>query len=185
EAVCSHVVAALLAEEQGATSQTGATLRYLLEPDTGGVRVERVLVRGDSTDPLPAPLMSLVASGKASRIATTEADLLIDQLLGVRAAPVSGEKLDRLLEVLADGRDVRWRGDPVRASGDPVMPRAIVEDAPGGVRVRIEKDPSVVEVVAIGMVRTEENVLRPIGAIDLAGPRLDKLPQTFDVPRSA
>jgi len=185
EAVCSHVVAALLAEEQGATAQTGATLRYLLEPDTGGVRVERVLVRGDSTDPLPAPLMSLVASGKASRIATTEADLLIDQLLGVRAAPVSGEKLDRLLEVLADGRDVRWRGDPVKASGDPVMPRAIVEDSPGGVRVRIEKDPSVVEVVAVGMVRTEENALRPIGAIDLTGARLEKLPQTFDVPRAA
>jgi superfamily II DNA or RNA helicase len=185
EAVCSHVVAALLAEEQGATTQNGATLRYLLEPEPGGVRVERVLVRGDSTDPLPGPLMSLVAAGKASRIATVEADLLADQLLGVRAVPVSGEKLDRLLEVLAAARDVRWRGDPVKTSGDAVMPRAIVEDAPGGVRVRIEKDPSIVEVSAVGMVRTEDNTLRPIGAIDLTGTRLEKLPQTFDVPRSA
>src|SRR4051794_37593288 len=64
EAVCSHVVAAVLAEEQGATAQNGATLRYLLEPDTGGVKVERMLVRGDSTDPLPGSLMSLVAGGK-------------------------------------------------------------------------------------------------------------------------
>jgi superfamily II DNA or RNA helicase len=185
EAVCSHVVAAVLAAEQGATAQTRATLRYLLEPDAGGVRVERVLVKGERAEPLPAPLMSLVGQGKASQIATIEADLLADQILGVRAGPISGEKLDRLLEVLADARDVRWRGEPVRASGDAVLPRAIVEDAPGGVRVRIEKDPSVVEVGAVGMVRTTENVLRPIGAIDLTGPRLDKLPQTFDVPRSA
>jgi superfamily II DNA or RNA helicase len=185
EAVCSHVVAAVLASEQGATAQTGATLRYLLEPDAGGVRVERVLVRGDSTEPLPGSLMSLVAAGRASRIATTEPDLLIDQILGVRAVPVSGEKLDRLLEVLAEARDVRWRGEPVTTSGEPVLPRAVVEDISGGVRVTIEKDPTIAEIGAVGLVRTADNVLRPIGAIDLTGPRLDKLPQTFDVPRSA
>ncbi len=185
EAVCSHVVGAVLAEEQGATEQRGATLRYSLEPDAGGVRVERVLVKGERTEPLSGSLMSLVAAGKAAGIATTEADLLLDQILGVRAVPVSGEKLDRVLEVLADARDVRWRGEPVKASGEAVMPRAVVEDAPGGVRVRIEKDPRVVEVVAVGMVRTSENMLRPIGAIDLTGTRLEKLPQTFDVPRSA
>jgi superfamily II DNA or RNA helicase len=187
EAVCSHVVAAVLASEQGAAAQTRATVRYLLEPDGGGVRVERVLVRGDATEALPAPLMSLVAAGKATQIATTEADLLIDQLLGVRAARgvVTGEKLDRLLEVLTDARDVRWRGEPVTASGEPVLPRAIVEDAAGGVRVTIDKDPSVMEVGAVGMVRTTAGVLRPLGAIDLTGPRLDKLPQTFDVPRAA
>lgn len=185
EAVCSHVCAAVIAAEQGVTAQTRATLRYQLEPDAGGVRVERVLVKGDRTEALPAPLMSLVGQGKASQIATIEADLLADQILGVRAVPVTGEKLDRLLEVLADARDVRWRGQPVRTSGDAVLPRAIVEDAPGGVRVRIEKDPSIAEIGAVGMVRTADDVLRPIGAIDLTGPRLEKLPQTFDVPRSA
>jgi len=186
EAVCSHVVAAVLAEDQGATEQRGATLRYLLEPDAGGVKVERVLVRGERTEPLVGSLMSMVAGGKASGIATLEADLLLDQILGARAAAVSGEKLDRLLEVLVDARDVRWRGEPVKTSGEPVMPRAIVEDAPnGGVRVRIEKDPGVVEVVAVGMVRMNDNTLRPIGAIDLTGTRLEKLPQTFDVPKSA
>jgi superfamily II DNA or RNA helicase len=73
----------------------------------------------------------------------------------------------------------------VTTSGDPVLPRAIVEDIAGGVRVTIEKDPTIVEIGAVGLVRTSDNVLRPIGAIDLTGPRLDKLPQTFDVPRSA
>ncbi|HEU4612025.1 MAG TPA: SNF2-related protein, partial [Kofleriaceae bacterium] len=195
EAVCSHVVAAVIATEQARASggdgalptstKAGAPIRYLLSPDPGGVKVERVLVRGDNSDPLPGPLMSLVGTGKASAIATTEADLVVDQLLGVRAGPVSGEKLDRLLEVLADARDVRWRGDPVKTSGEAVLPRAVVEDIEAGVRVRIERDPSVRDVPAVGVARTNDDVLRPIGAVDLSGPRLDKLPQIFDVPRAA
>jgi superfamily II DNA or RNA helicase len=195
EAVCSHVVAAVIATEQAqatgggnalpTSSNAGAPIRYLLEPDPGGVRVERVLVRGENDEPLPGPLMSLVAQGKASGIATMEADLLVDQLLGVRAGPVSGEKLVRVLEVLADARDVRWRGDPVKTSGEPVLPRAIVEDTADGVRVRIERDPIVRDVPAVGVARTTDGVLRPIGAVDLSGPRLDKLPQIFDVPRAA
>jgi superfamily II DNA or RNA helicase len=190
ETVCSHVVAAVIATEQAGgalptSAKAGAPIRYLLSPDQGGVRVERVLVRGDNDEPLPGPLMSLVAQGKASGIASIEADLLVDQLLGVRATPVSGEKLDRLLEVLADARDVRWRGDPIKTSGEPVMPRAIVEDVSEGVRVRIVRDPIVREVAAVGVVRTHDGMLRPIGAVDLSGPRLDKLPQSFDVPRAA
>ena len=191
EAVCSHVVAAVLATEQAGgalptSARSGATLRYQLEPEAGGVRVERQLVRGEATEPLDGSLLSRVAAGRASGIATQEVDLLVDQLLGVRAAPVSGEKLDRLLAALADARDVRWRGVKVTTNGEAVLPRAIVDDgADGGVRVRIEPDPGVREVVAVGVVRTDGDVLRPIGAIDLAGPRLDKLPQVFDVPRSA
>jgi superfamily II DNA or RNA helicase len=190
EAVCSHVVAAVLAHEQSggelpATGAGMAQLRYLLEPDPGGVRVERQLVRGDRTERLTQPLMSLVAAGKASAIATIDADLLADQIIGVRAVPLSGEKVDRLLEALADARDVRWRGEPIKTAGEAVLPRAIVEDSGDGVRVRIEKDPGVAEVAAVGVVRTVDNVLRPIGAVDLAGARLDKLPQTFEVPRTA
>ena len=75
EAVCSHVVAAVLATEKAreggapdalpTSSKAGAPIRYLLEPDPGGVRVDRVLVRGDNDEPLPGPLMSLVGQGKA------------------------------------------------------------------------------------------------------------------------
>jgi SNF2 domain-containing protein/helicase-like protein len=191
EAACSHAVAAVLAVEQAAgelprPANAGATLRYLLSPATGGVTVARTLVRGDRDEPLSGSLMSLIGGGKAGGIATIEADLLADQLLAARVGPVNGERLDRLLEVLAGARDVRWQGEPITTSGEPVLPHAIVEDAPGfGVRVRLERDPSVRDVLAVGVVRTTDNVLRPIGAVDLAGPRLDKLPQSFDVPRSA
>jgi superfamily II DNA or RNA helicase len=189
ELVCSHVVAAVLATDQTEgelpVSPIDARLRYLLEPDAGGVRVERLLVHADRTEPLPGSLMSLVGTGKAGRIASVEADLLADQLLGTRTKPITGEKLDRLLAVLANARDVRWRGEPVTTSDEPVLPRAVVDDLGDGVRVRIEADPIVAEVVAIGLVHTHDNVLRPIGAVDLAGPRLDKLPQVFDVSRAA
>jgi superfamily II DNA or RNA helicase len=188
EAVCSHVVAAVIALDQAGdalpiSARASGTVRYLLDPDPGGVRVERAIVHGDRSEPLRGQLMSILAG--PNDLATIEADLLADQILGVRAAPVSGEKLDRMLAVLEHARDVRWRGEPVTTAGEPVMPRAIVEDAPdGGARVRIERDPEVEDVVAVGVVRTRGGVLRPIGAIDLVGPRLDKLPQQFVVSRS-
>ncbi|HLL23396.1 MAG TPA: DEAD/DEAH box helicase, partial [Kofleriaceae bacterium] len=80
---------------------------------------------------------------------------------------------------------VRWGDEPVTTNPEPVVPRAVIEDIRGGVRVRIDRDPVVQEVATVGVVRTIENQLRPIGAVDLAGPKLDRLPQIFDVPRSA
>ena len=193
ELVCSHVVAAVLATEQAGGDlpvpvRSLATVRYLLEPDPGGVRVARELVTPDRADPLEGSLASLVATGKGGGVATQEWDLLADQIIGTRTRPLSGDKLDHLLAVLADAPDVRWRGDPVTTSAEPILPRAVVYDAPtadGGARVRIEPDPEVREVAAIGVVRTASNVLRPIGAVDLSGPKLEKLPQQFDVPRGA
>jgi len=193
--VCSHVVAAVLAalaatkggaELPGGDDARGlAAIRYLLTPSPGGVVVDRVIVRKERTEPLVGSLLSRVGTGQAGDLATIEADLTADQLITARVGPLNGERLDRLLAVLADARDVRWKGEPVTTSSEPVMPRAVVDDVPVGVRVRIEADPSVREVVAVGVVRTRDDVLRPIGAVDLSGPKLEKLPQIFDIPPSA
>jgi hypothetical protein len=190
ESVCQHVVAAVIAAEQsgGALPQPKtpqSTFRYLLSPLQGGIVVERELVTGDRAEPFKGSLMSMVAKNKADKIASVEADLLADQVLGVRGGALTGERLERIIGVLAAARDVRWLGEPITTSADAVMPRAIIEDNKSGVRVRIEADSRVKEVVAIGVARTEDNVLRPIGAIDLSGPRLEKLPLSFDVPRNA
>jgi superfamily II DNA or RNA helicase len=191
--VCSHVVAGVLSAVAAARAggevpdEAGrglATIRYLLTPAQGGMTVERVLVRGDRTEPFTGSLLSLVGTGKASAIATTEADLTADQLLTARLGTVHGERLTHLIALLADARDVRWKGEPVTASAEPVLPRGVVEDMPGGVQFRIEADPMVREVVAVGIVRTTDNVLRPIEAIELSGSRLEKLPQVFNVPPS-
>jgi superfamily II DNA or RNA helicase len=178
EAVCSHVVAAVLAAEQGIAAKPMAALRYVLSSGTGGLVVSRFLVAGDKVEPLKGTIVR-------PDIATVEADLLADQLLSARAGAITGERVDRMLEVLGGARDVRWGDEPVTTSAEPVLPRAVIEDVRGGVSVRIDRDPVIAEVVALGVVRTIENQLRPIGAIDLAGNRLEKLPQKFEVPRSS
>ena len=191
EPVCSHVVAAVIASEQAAdgmptSDEIGAPLRYLLEPAPGGITVVRSLVHGDKTETLGGALLSAIAAGV--KIASIEADILADPIISARGGPLNGERLDRLLAVLEGARDVRWRGLPVKTSAEPVMPRAIVEDAGAGIRVRIEADPAVLEVLAVGLVRTkvgDADVLRPIGAVDLSGPKLDKIPQSFLVGRAA
>ncbi|MBA3542350.1 MAG: helicase, partial [Deltaproteobacteria bacterium] len=191
EDVCSHVVAAVLAVEQSdgelpQSTAVGAPIRYLLSSATGGVTVERVLVQPDRIEPLKGSLLSMIGTGSGGKVASVEADLLADQIITVRVGPVTGERLDRLLGVLADARDVHWQGQPVTTSAEPVLPRAIIEDAKGGgVTVRIERDSVIREVVALGVVITIDNVLRPIGAVDLSGPRLEKLPQKFAVGRNA
>ncbi|MEZ4363046.1 MAG: DEAD/DEAH box helicase [Kofleriaceae bacterium] len=151
------------------------TIRYLLEPDPGGVRVTRVAVSPTGTQtPIEGSVMS-----KLAQYATTDADLKADPLLTKRG-PLSGERLDNLLSALAEARDVRWRGEPVTTDPDPVMPRVVVEDFGKGVRVRIEPDSDISEVIAVGVVRAGR-VLRPIGALDICGARLEKLPQRYDV----
>jgi superfamily II DNA or RNA helicase len=198
EEVCSHVVAAVLAVEQqgeAPVSETiGAPVRYLLEPTPGGIKVERVLVEKDGTTTLKTSLLSMIAGGNAGKVAATDADLQADKILGVRVGPISGEKLDRLLGVLADARDVRWRGDPISTSAEPVLPRALVEDSKGGVRVRLEADKEIIEIATLGVVRMPAphgarpgapDVLRPIGAADLCGSKLEQLPTNFEVGRAA
>ncbi|MBA2539015.1 MAG: DEAD/DEAH box helicase [Deltaproteobacteria bacterium] len=192
EAVCSHVVAAVLAAEQTdgaqpAPTKRGATIRYLLVPAPGGIAVERVLVSPDgTTTPLVGALLSALAKrGGGDKIASIEADLVADQILTTRVGAVHGERLDRLLAVLADARDIRWNGQPVTTSSEPVLPHAVIEDATHGVVVRIEPDPLVREVVAVGVVLMTNDTLRPIGAVDLGGPRMEKLPLKYDVPRAS
>ena len=190
EPVCSHVVASVIAAEQSAgtlptSNLVTAQMRYVLKPETTGLSVERWLVRPDKAELFKGSLLSLVGTGKANHIATLEADLTADKVIGARAGVITGERLDRLLAVLAGARDVRLGDEPVTTSGDPVMPRAVIEDARGGVSVRIEADRGVREVVALGVVLTSDNTLRPVGAVDLTGARLEKLPQSFTVARSA
>ena len=156
-------------------------------PMPGGVRVERVLVRGEQTEPLHglADVAGRHRQG-ARRSRRSRPTCSPIRCSACAPAPVSGEKLDRLLEVLADARDVRWRGEPVTTSGEPVLPRAIVEDAPGGVRVRIETRSERAR-GRRGRHRAHDRRTccgRSARSIS-TGPRLEKLPQTFDVPRSA
>ncbi len=189
ELACSHVVAGVLAmlQHQEAAGSEAATalparrdktksIRYLIEPAPGGLQVTRVAVAATGAQtPISGSIMSTLAA-----YATTDADLRADPLLSGRG-PVTGERLDALLAALASARDVRWRGDPVTTDPEPVMPHVVVEDFGKSVRVRIVPDAEISEVVTMGVVRVGR-VLRPIGAIDISGARLERLPQNHDIP---
>lgn len=187
ELVCSHVVAGVLAmiqqqEAAGAEAALPArrdktkSIRYLIEPAPGGLLVTRVAVAPTGTQsPIAGSIMGTLAA-----YATTDADLRADPLLSGRG-PVTGERVDSLLAALASARDVRWRGDPVTTDPEPVMPHVVVEDFGKSVRVRILPDAEISEVVTVGVVRVGR-VLRPIGAIDISGARLERLPQNHDIP---
>ncbi len=205
EGVCSHVVGAILAmiqqqgkaaegdgtdgEEGGGEKPAGEkaglpsrrdkakTIRYVIEPAGAGLQVSRL---GISPTGAQTPIEGSIMS-KLAGYATIDADLKADPLLQ-RRGPITGDKIDNLLAALAEARDVRWRGEPVTTDPEPVMPRVVVEDFGKGVRVRIEPDSEVSEVVTVGVVRVGR-VLRPIGAIDICGPRMEKLPQRYDVGR--
>jgi superfamily II DNA or RNA helicase len=190
ETACSHAVAAILAVGQAreaapgnaealpTSAKSGGTMRYKLEPEAGGLSLTRIVVHPDGREEvLPAPLASII-SGRVPgpTVATSEADLTLDQILGNRSGVIGGDRLDRLLTVLADAPDVLLRGQKIRTSGEPVLPVATVEDWEDGARLRLER-PHVDEIVSLGVVRLGDT-LRPIGESDLSGGRLDRLPAT-------
>jgi len=188
EAVCSHVVAAVLgvsqaretagAEALPTSQKVGGSLRYRLEPEAGGMSLSRLVVHKDGREEaLTAPLASIL-SGRVPgpAVAATDADLLIDQLYGNRGSQVmTGDRLDRLLTVLADAGDVWLRDRKIRTSGEPVVPIAVVEDWRDGARLVLSRDPAVDEVISLGVVRVGDE-LRPVGETELQGGRLDRLP---------
>lgn len=195
EEVCAHVVAAVLAlvkaREEGdaaalpqATS-VGGNLRYDISVGAGGLLVARsVIARNGSAEPLKTSVAAILSGKPGPKIATVEADLLADAIIPVGNRPIAGDSIDRLLTVLAGAREVRYRNVTVTTSPEPVLPLAVVDDGRDGVRVRLMADPDINEVVTAGVVRLG-TVLRPIGVIDLCGPKLERLPQAFDVPSYA
>jgi hypothetical protein len=194
EEVCSHAVAAVLAlaaVPEGATTPDGAAapsalptsralgghVRHILEVAGAGMTVRREVVAPDGkTTPLEISLLSLAAGAPGPPVLASETDLLIDQLLGPRVKVLSGDKLERLLGVLASAADVRLGREPITTSGEPVLPVATIVDDGDGVRLDLTRDPSVTAVVCLGIARCGD-VLRPIGAEDLGGARLERLPR--------
>jgi superfamily II DNA or RNA helicase len=179
---CAHVVAAAMALEfacrTGAplpsAGSVQASLRYTLTAARDGLRLARAIVGpGDEVRPLDG---ALADAGVA--ISTTDADLAVDRRCDPRGdGLIAASDTAALLSALAACDDVRFDGRAVRVSTDEVLPRAWVEDHPKGFALRIERDPAVVAVVAPGVADTGDT-LRPLGAMDLTGARLEKLPRT-------
>ncbi len=191
EAVCSHVVAAVLATEQAqaagaalpTSKKAGATLRYRLEPRGGGLALARMALAPDGSETRITESVASILAGRVPgpTLAATEADLTIDLMAGTRLdAPFGADRVERLVLGLAECRDV-WLGDErIRCAAEPVLPEAVVIDDGADVVLRLTA-PRGVTAVCHGIARVGD-VLRPIGAHDLGGAKLEQLPAELRFP---
>ncbi|HWL85174.1 MAG TPA: SNF2-related protein, partial [Polyangiaceae bacterium] len=207
---CEHVVAAAIAcaerdkrdklgEEEGeedargdgaSASSEAARLVYRLSTKRRLLTMDRVVVHPDGREePFGGTLASDLGRGRATDFVPTHEDLLIDRILGAPARDVVPlARVGDVLEALSHEAVATFEGRPVRISGEGIAPHAFIEDAPGGgFVVRIEKNPAVQEVIAMGVARCRDangaagneaapDVLRPLVETSTTGDFLERLP---------
>jgi superfamily II DNA or RNA helicase len=172
---CAHVAAAAIALASGEVTKAETeriAIGYRLATRDGRLALTRVVgdvrIRGSITES--------AFRAKWPALSPTHDDLRIDRVVGASSRDVI--PLERLADVLdaLSSADVTLDGAPIKTSAERVKPRAIVEDAPNGAfRLRVEADPSVSRVVALGAVLAA-GVLRPLGETATTGERLERLP---------
>jgi superfamily II DNA or RNA helicase len=193
---CAHVIAATIAlhagdaaEGTGAQAEDGARARlvYRFAKKERRLALERVVIHpGGREEKLGATLASGLAKGRApAGLEPTHEDLLVDRVVGAPAREiVPAGRVAEVFRALSSGAEVLFEGVPIKVSGEPVLPRAVVEDAPGGGFVlRIEKDPGIEEIVSMGVVRIA-GVLRPLTEVETTGEFLEKLPLSRTFPKA-
>jgi hypothetical protein len=183
---CEHVVAAAIfvqqAEKQDTPLETvtkkWSRVVYHFTRVSGGLELHRTLAHPDGKEePLEDSLASIVARpAKAATLQVEQSDLLADRLLEKRTrGALPPERLDALLQVLQQARNVLLDGRPVAVSDELVFPRALVEERGGQLVVTVAKDPRVVDVVSPGVALLGDALAR-LGETSMTGPWLQNLP---------
>jgi len=181
---CEHVAAAAITLRQArrrgaalpAPARSAGRLRYRLHEREGSLALERVIATGEREHPVRTTLDAL-ARGRVEGpgFSATPTDLSVERALGTRRGGVlPREVLVRVVDALAGCEDVTLDGAPVRVSRERVRPLAVVEDAPGGFRLRVVPDPSVTRRFANDALLCGD-VLRVPGESGLTGRELDDL----------
>lgn len=193
---CPHVIAGAIAvnagdaaESSGAQADGGAAPRlvYRFAKKERRLALERVVIHPDGReDKLGATLTSGLAKGRApAGLEPTHEDLIVDRIVGAPAreiVPVG--RVAEVFRALSSDAEIFFDGSPIKVSSEPVLPRAVVEDAPGGGFVlRIERDPDIEDVVSMGVVRIA-GVLRPLAEVETTGEFLEKLPLSRTFPKA-
>ena len=187
---CMHVTAAVIASAQaaekgeplaGAPAQAAPPkLVYRLGRKDRLLTASRTIIHGDGREERfrESFASDRARAGPLADLTPTHEDMRIDRLLGSPPREVvPGPRVGDLFEALsAGGAEVTFDGAPVQVSGDVILPRATVGDAPGGgFHLRLERDPSIVEVVARGVARCKDG-LHPLGEMNTTGELLERLP---------
>ena len=187
---CAHVAAAaIFAAQAPAPASAGSPeasappvepvrtsrLVYRLGREARMLTMTRVLIRPDGREETITSLASELARGKAADLPATHDDLRVDRILGPnprRFVPLA--RIADLFDAMA-ASDVTLDGAPVKVAGKPLLPRATVDDAPGGFLLRIDRDPAITALVAKGVARVGDT-LRALGETDTTGDMLERLP---------
>ncbi len=190
---CAHVAAAVIAAAASgdnglaaAPTEVPARLVYRLATKGKILTLARFIVHGDGREERLAGALSseLARARLPAGLTPTHDDLRVDRILGIPARDIV--PLARTADIfgaLVDS-EVFYAGEKVNVSNDPVLPRAIVEDAPaGGFILRIERDPSITDVVAMGIARCGDT-LCPLGETGTTGEFLERLPLSRTFGRS-
>ena len=193
---CAHVAACAIAlqagdaaEGTGAQAENDARLRlvYRFAKKERRLALERFVIHpGGREEKMGATLTSGLAKGRApAGLEPTHDDLTVDRIVGSPAREiVPAGHVAEVFRALSSDAEVFFDGVPVKVSGEPLLPRAVVEDAPGGgFTLRIEKDPGIEEVVSMGVVRWN-GVLRPLAEVQTTGEFLEKLPLSRVFPKA-
>ena len=178
---CEHVAAAVIALRQNggrlAKPANGpGRIGYRLTRCPGGLALERVVVGSDHPEPLGSTLAA-VASGRVDGppFVATSADLEIERSLGARLrGPLPRGLMAGLLDRLVDCPDVQLDGRSVKTSRERLVPRVRLVDDAEGVRLLLERDPDVTEVLDGGVVLCGDT-LRARGETRLTGREIDQL----------
>ncbi len=188
---CEHVAAATIAlrraRKEGKILPDGAQapggeagrLQYRFSrTETGGLFLDRHIVRGEESHPLKGSLSAL-SSGRIDgpKFMATPADLAVERALGPRSAdPLSLGVLKALLPQLQRCNDILLDGKPISVAADPVGPHGVLEDQGEGFRLFVEEDPSIRERFSGGVVRCG-NSLCFLNKGQLTGRELADLPK--------
>ena len=166
-AACAHTAAAVIALREGGemapTASASRWYRFSRGPEDGGpVTVSRDVV---GTGPLRP----------------TQADLQADRLLGERErSPVAAARVAQLFSVLAGCEHATLDSRPVRIGGEPILPRALVTDRAGQVRLAVVANPSVDDIPGDRVALCGGDTLRPLAYAEVAGERWERLPLVRD-----
>ncbi len=184
---CAHVAAGIIALRKARkaglplpkSAASSGRLRYRFDSqDRNSLSLTREIVLGDKVLPLEHSLTALAAGrAKGPRFDADARDMNVERILGSHRQPVlPREAMAQLIDALAGSGRVVLDGEPVSISSEQVLPVARVVDAPGGVRLFVEQDPSVTRTFGSGVVLAGDT-LRALGDPRFDGREREQLPR--------
>lgn len=192
---CEHVIAAAIAANEAAAKGTKIAASADVDPQLvyrikrgkhSSLSIARVVRFPDGREEqLKEPLARLVAK-KELAIQPTQEDLEVDRLLvAAGTGPTRGGVgqgltpggMERVLRALSAAKDVQLDGKKIEIELEKLFPLARVYDEGDDVVLSVDRNPEMQEILDRGVALCKGK-LRPLGAVDLSGPRLERLPLT-------